>query len=99
MEVAALVGRQAGRRRLLDQLLVASLERAVPLPDGDDAARCVTQQLDLDVARRPDDPLQVDRAVAERGQRLGRAGGQRGGQIRRASRPVACPVPHRRPRP
>ena len=37
VEVAALVGRQARRRRLLDQLLVATLERAVPLPDGDDA--------------------------------------------------------------
>ena len=87
VQIAPLVGRQAGRRRLLDQLLVAALERAVPLPDRDDAARCVAQQLDLDVAGRPDDALQVDRAVAERGQRLGRSGGQRGGQVRRGRDP------------
>ena len=43
----------------------------------------VAQQLDLDVARRPDDALQVDRAVAERGERLGRSGGQRGRQVGR----------------
>ena len=52
VEVAPLVGGQAGRRRLLDQLLVTPLERAVALPDGDDLPGRVAEQLDLDVARR-----------------------------------------------
>ena len=53
------------RRRLLDQLLVPALDRAVPLAEHRQAAMPVAEQLDLDVARRRDEPLDVDRAVAE----------------------------------
>ena len=66
--VATLVRREARRRRLLDELLVPPLQRAVPLPDRDHPTGDVAQQLDLDVPRRADLALQVDRAVAERGQ-------------------------------
>ena len=40
-----------GRRRLLDQLLVAALDRAVALAEVDHVAVRVGQHLDLDVAR------------------------------------------------
>ena len=70
VQVASFVRRQPGRRRLLDELLVTALERAVPLADGDDAAGRIPQELDLDVAGRADDTLQVDRAITERGLRL-----------------------------
>ena len=93
VQVAPFVGRQAGRRRLLDQLLVTSLERAISLADGDDASCHVAQQLDLDMSGGPDDALQVDRPVTERGQGLGRSGGQRRGQVGRALHPSHAPAP------
>ena len=67
--------------------------RATIVPVG------VAEQLDLDVAGRPDLALEVDGAVAERRPRLGRAGGQRRGQLARPRRPGACPGRRRRPRP
>ncbi len=88
VEVAPLVGGQTGRRRLLDQFLVAPLERTIALADGHDPAGRVAQQLDLDVARRPDLALEEDRAVAEGGRRLGRPGGQRGRQFGRRRHPA-----------
>ena len=72
VQVAPLGRGQARRRRLLDELLVAALERAVPLAEGDDAAGRVAEELDLDVACRADLALEVDRAIAERRQGLGR---------------------------
>ena len=60
------------RRRLLDQLLVAALDRALALAAGEDVAVVVAEHLDLDVARRRDHLLDVQRAVPERGLRLGR---------------------------
>ena len=61
--------REAGvhcrRGRLLDQLLVAALDRAVALAELDDVAVRVAEDLDLDVARVGEVALQVDRAVAE----------------------------------
>ena len=84
---------QAGRRRLFDQLLVTPLDRAVALADGDDLPGRVPQQLDLDVARRPDLALQEDGSVAERGQRLGRPGGQSRRQVRRRRHPAHAPSP------
>ena len=45
-------GRQTRRRRLLDQLLVAALHRAVALAEVDDTARAVAQHLHFDVAAR-----------------------------------------------
>ena len=55
------------RRRLLDQLLVAPLDRALALAEVDDVAVLVAEDLELDVARRLDVLLDVDVAHAERG--------------------------------
>jgi hypothetical protein len=68
-------------RRLLDQLLVAALERAVPLADGHDLAEAVSQQLDLDVARRIDQALEVDGAIAEGRCGFGRGRAERHRQV------------------
>ncbi len=59
--------RQARRGRLLDELLVAALDRAVPLGEGDRRTRRIRQHLHLDVAQPLQKPLDVDRAVAEVG--------------------------------
>src|SRR5690606_16734918 len=59
-----------GRGRLLDDLLVAPLDRALALPEVE-AALLVGQHLDLDVARLLDVLLDEDSLVAER--RLGLA--------------------------
>ena len=66
----AVSGVSAGRRRLLDQLLVAALDRAVALAEVDHVAVLVAQDLDLDVARPLDELLEVDARVAERGRGL-----------------------------
>ena len=49
------VGRHDRRRRLLDELLVAALHRAVALAEVHDVAVRVGEDLDLDVARPLDD--------------------------------------------
>ncbi len=61
--------RQVRRRRLLHQLLVAALERAVALEQVDHVAVLVAQQLHLDVPRAVEVLFQEDAAVLER--RLG----------------------------
>ena len=53
------------RRRLLDQLLVAALDRAVALAEVDDVALRVGEHLDLDVARVLEVALEVDGGVGE----------------------------------
>jgi hypothetical protein len=53
-------GRHDGRRRLLDQLLEAALDRAVALAEVDVVAVRVGDHLDLDVARLLDVLLEVD---------------------------------------
>src|SRR5918994_4514573 len=58
-------------RRLLDELLVATLDRALALAQREDAADRVAEHLDLDVPRGRDELLDVGRAVAEGGIRLG----------------------------
>ncbi len=96
VEARPLVAGQAGRGRLLDELLVAPLEGAVALADRDHATFCIAQQLDLDVARRGDLPLEVDGAVAERRGRLLRARGQRGRELCRGlDSPHPPPAPAR----
>ena len=57
--------------RLLDDLLVPALHRAVPVPDHLDGAVRVTEHLHLDVPPRLDVRLAEHRRVAERGRRLG----------------------------
>ena len=55
------------RRRLLDDLLVAALDRAFALAEIDDIAMLVAEHLDLDVARIDDEFLDEDAVVAEGG--------------------------------
>src|SRR5581483_9716278 len=61
------------RRRLLDDLLVAALDRALALAEIDDVAVLVAQHLDFDMARIDDELLDEYAVVAEGGLRL-RAG-------------------------
>ena len=72
---------QAGRGRLLDDLLVAALDRAVPLAE-DQHSVGVADDLHLDVAAVLDVRLDEDGAVAERRRRLGLGGGDLAGQLR-----------------
>ena len=92
VQVAPFRGGQAGCRRLLDQLLVTTLERAVALADGHDLAGHVAQQLDLDVARRDDLALEIDRAVPERRGGFARPAGQCRRQFRSARYPAHAPA-------
>ena len=55
------------RRRLLDQLLVPPLDRAVALAEVDDVAVRVGEHLHLDVSRILEVALDVDRRVGEVG--------------------------------
>src|SRR5579872_2269008 len=66
----ALPQRDAGRRRLLDYLLVSPLHRAVALAQMDDIAVRIAQHLELDVARPLEEFLHVDLVIAESGARL-----------------------------
>ena len=93
VELAALDLVEARRRRLLDELLVAALERAVTLAEGDDVTVGVADELDLDVTGRPDLALQVDGAVAERRAGLGRSGRQGRGQLVGRRDPAHAPSP------
>ena len=53
-------------RRLLEDLLVAALHRALALAEVRDGAVLVAEDLDLDVAARGDVALEQQRVVAER---------------------------------
>ncbi len=55
-----------GGGRLLDDLLVTALDRAVALEEVHGGSLAVSEDLDLDVARRDDRLLHVDRVVPER---------------------------------
>ena len=61
---------QCRRRRFLDQFLVATLHRAVPLTEMNHSAVLVAKDLDLDMARSLEEFLDVHIAVAERRKRL-----------------------------
>ena len=71
------LGVERGRRRLLEHLLVAALDRAVALAERRDVAVLVGEELDLDVARPLEVALAEDRVVAERGRRLAPRGRER----------------------
>ena len=77
LHLLARLGRERGRGRLLDQLLVASLDRALALAEREHAALPVAEHLDLDVARKRDRLLDVEAPVAERSERLGGRGLER----------------------
>ena len=57
---------ERGRRRLLEHLLVAPLDRAFPLAEGYDLAGRRAEELNLDVPRPLDVALAEDAVVAER---------------------------------
>ena len=61
---------EGGRGRLLDDLLVAALDRALALEAVHDGALLVAQDLHLDVADLRQPALQEDRVVAEGARRL-----------------------------
>ena len=85
------------RRRLLEDLLVPALDRAVALPQVDAVAEPVDRDLDLDVPVVLQPALEVQRVVAERGAGLGAADRQHGGQLaRRADHPHALAAAARR---
>jgi hypothetical protein len=63
-------GVEEGRRRLLDDLLVAPLDRAFPLAEVDAVAMAIGQHLDLDMARLGDEFLDEHAVVAETRRRL-----------------------------
>ena len=73
------------RRRLLDDLLVAALDRALALVQVHDVAVRVAEDLDLDVTRPLDVALEQDRVVAERALRLALRTLDRLGQLARAA--------------
>ena len=66
----AQVVREPGRGRHLDDLLEVPLHAALALAEMGDGAVGVAEDLHLDVARPPDELLDVEVAVAEAGQRL-----------------------------
>ena len=70
----ALLGVEGGRGRLLHDLLVAALQRAVALAQVDGVALAVAEHLDLDVARLGEVLLEIDAVVAEGGLGLGARG-------------------------
>ena len=79
MESAAHVVAEPRRRGLLENLLVASLDRAVALSDGDDRAVPIGEHLYLDMAGPLEVALAEDGGVAEG--RLGLASGGRKGVL------------------
>ena len=90
---------ERGRRRLLDQLLVPPLDRALALAERQHSALPVGQHLDLDVPRRDDRLLEVEPGLAERGLRLGGGGLERALELVGVADRAACPSPRRPRRP
>ena len=86
-------------RRLLEDLLVAPLDRAFPLEQVDGVAAIVGQDLELDVARLFDEFLEIDRIVAEGRFRLPPAGFEGRLEAFRRPRRAASPSARRRPKP
>ena len=89
--------RHAGRRRFLDHLLVAPLQRAVALAEMNDIAVAVGEHLDFDMARRGNVFLEQDTARTERRFRLANGAFERRSRIRRACRRGAARARRRRP--
>ena len=68
---------------LLDQLLVAALDRAVPVPQVDHISLTVSQDLELNVAGPQDQLFQIHLVVAEAGPGLRLGSLKGGGQLLR----------------
>jgi hypothetical protein len=70
-QLVLLPGAEGGRARLLDHLLVAALDRAVPYARCPDRAVVVGDDLDLDVPRAAEQALDEDRRIGEGANGLG----------------------------
>ena len=80
--------------RLLDDLLVPALDRALALAEVDDACRGASpKHLHLDVARPFEVALEVDAAVAEGGRRLARRRRRRASASSSTRRTMRMPLP------
>src|SRR5690606_39975149 len=75
-QLGVLLRGEERRGRLLDELLVAALQRAVARGDDDDRAVVVGEALGLDVAGPVEEPLAEALATAEGGGRLAHGGGE-----------------------
>ena len=75
------VWRDAGRRALLEHLLVAALDRALALDERQHGAVLIAEQLHFDVPWTLESPLEVHRRVAERRLRLAARRPQRSRQL------------------
>src|SRR5207247_5072334 len=64
-QLRAQSGRDRRAGRLLEDLLVTALDRALALPQVEEGAVTVPEHLHLDVARALEELLQVDTAVGE----------------------------------
>ena len=95
----AQLGRDRRRGRLLDELLVAALDRAVALAEVDDVAVGVGEDLHLDVARVLEVALDVDGRVGEVRPALALRGLERRRRPRRARRRPSSPSRRHRPPP
>ena len=88
-----------GRRALFDDLLMPALHRALALEQMYDVAVVVGEDLHLDVPRPRDQPLDVERAVAERRRRFAARRLNRLGDVAVRLARGACPCRRRRPTP
>ena len=86
----------AGGRGLLDDFLVAALQRTVALEQMHDIAKTVAENLDLEMARAGDIVFQQHAVIAEGGFCLAPAGGEGGDEILGFVQPCACPCRRRR---
>ena len=82
---------------LLDDLLMAALDRALALAEVDDRAVRVAEHLHLDVAGPIEVALEEQAPVAER--RRGFAAGRGERRVELAGARARCACPCRRPRP
>src|SRR5690606_10762168 len=84
-------GVESGRGRDLDDLLVAALERAVPVPERDHTTRAVAEELHLEMPRPVDVALDEQPPGRPRARRLPPP--RRGERLRVAAHVHARPAP------
>lgn len=80
-ELGAQLVAEVWRGRLLDDLLVSPLQRALALAEVDDGAVAVGDDLYLDMAGSGDQPLEEESVIAERCLRLAPRGRERLGEV------------------
>ncbi len=92
-------GREHRRRRFLHELLMAALDRALPLVKVYECSMAVPEHLNFDVTRPLEISLDIERVRAERRLGASRRGGVSGGQLGscRSPGPYRYHRPHPRP--